>query len=191
MSLAFLSSTLFAITADTDAAKFEMRPQTKHVDVFDFSKTYPLLENIDIDARRKKKVEFNLTGEFPVLETLTYDGTFGSLVGRFTGTFPKLREVNFLCTSCAMDFNLLGKWERSCEINIRGMKEDIILKVPKDIGVIVHTKVGVRGKVVIADMKKKGWFGVLNKTYRNSLAKTSEVVLTINVEATEGRIIIE
>ena len=39
--------------------------------------------------------------------------------------------------------------------------------------------------------KKKGFFGVLNKTYRNALAETASVVLTLNIETSDGSIHIE
>lgn len=173
---------------DNSASSFTTRQEKKRVDVYDFSGSFPQLENIDIDAKRKKRVELYLTGVYPNLETLIYEGTFGSLKGELTGQFPKLKSVDILCTSCAMNFDLEGKWEKSCEINIRGMKEDICLTIPKDIGIIVRTRVGARGRVFAGDLKKKGWLGVLNKTYRNHLAETAEIVLTINIETSDGNI---
>lgn len=188
----FLSGGLYALDIqhkiDSSASSFTTRQEKKRVDVYDFSGAFHQLENIDIDAKRKKRVELYLTGEYPNLETVIYEGSFGSLKGELTGHFPKLTSVDILCTSCAMNFDLIGKWEKSCEINIRGMKEDIYLTLPKDIGIIVRTHVGARGRVFAGDLKKKGWLGVLNKTYRNPLAETADIVLTINVETSDGNI---
>lgn len=181
----------FVTSVDKGASSFEMRKKMR-VDVFDFSGGYPNLENIDIDAKRKKRVEFTLTGEYPILETIQYDGSFGILTGKLTGNFPKLRSVNFLCGSCAINLDLSSDWKQSCEINVRGAKENVILKLPKSVGLIVHTKTGVNGKVIPAEgFKKQGWFGVLNKTYHNPLVETAEIVLTLNIETTDGNIILE
>lgn len=161
------------------------------VDVFDFSGGYPNLENIDIDAKRKKRVELTLTGDYPILETINYDGSFGLLTGKLTGNFPKLKLVNFLCTSCAINLDLTSEWKQSCEIKVKGAKENVILKLPESVGLIVHTKTGARGKVIPKEgLKKKGWIGVFNKTYSNPLAETSEVVLTITIETSDGNIIL-
>lgn len=189
-----LSSSLFAIRyeGDRQASSYELRKQNRRIDTFDFTGEYPFLENIDIDARRNKKVELVLTGEYPILETINYEGTFGALKGKLTGNFPNLSLVNFLCTSCAMDLDLSAGWQRSCEINIVGMKEDIILNLPQDVGIQIKTKTGARGKVIAAEgLKKEGWFGILKKTYKNALFDTSDVVLIINVETTDGRIILK
>lgn len=180
------------ISIDPSSRSFEMRKLNKRVDVFDFSGEFPNLENIDIDAKRRKRVEFYLTGDFPLLETLTYEGCFGFLKSELTGNFPLLREINFLCTSCAMTFDLTADWQRSCDITIRGMDEDVILKLPKDVGLIIHTKTAPNGKVILGseELKKKGWFRIWKKTYRNPLVATSDVVLTINVETKKGCIIL-
>lgn len=189
-----LTSILFAerITIDPSSRSFEARPpQRMRVDTYDFEGEYPELEKIEIDARRKKNVEFLLTGEYPALETLNYEGTFGILKGELTGNFPKLSAINFLCTSCAMRLDLAADWKQSCTIHIRGADEDIVLNLPKNVGLVIHTKVGVKGKVVVCEkLKKMGWFRIFKKTYENPLAKTAPVVLTIHVETTDGRIVL-
>jgi hypothetical protein len=190
----FLGFPLFAerITLDPNARSYEMHPHKKErIDVFDFEGKYPDLENIDINARKKKYVEFYLTGDYPQLETLNYEGSFGILVGKLTGQFPKLSLVNIFCTNCAMKLDLAAEWQKSCEITIRGEDEDIYLTLPQNIGLVIHTKTGVKGKVIANEsLKKKNRFGILKKTFENELAETSEVVLTLTIEAGEGRIIL-
>jgi hypothetical protein len=185
---------LFAerITIDPSARNFEMRPPVKErVDVFDFSGEFPELENIAINARRKKNVEFYLTGDYPVLESVDYEGSFGVFTGELTGNFPKLALINFICTSCAMDFDLGAEWQSSCEINITGADEDIVLNLPKEVGLVIYTKTGLKGKVIpCEELKKKKRFGVLNKIFENSLAETAPVVLTIHIACGDGRIIL-
>ncbi len=172
---------------DPSISTFKERKQTQRIDRYDFSGVFSNLENIDIDARRKKRVEFDLTGEYPLLETLNYEGGFGHLDAKLTGAFPILQVVNFLCTNCAMEFDLGGKWEQSCEINIRGLKEDVVITLPSDVGLVIHTKTSTRGKVIASDqLKKKGWIGFWNKTFIHN--PEAEVVLTLNVETSNGRI---
>lgn len=180
-----LTSSVFAF--DPSISTFKERKQTQRIDRYDFSGVFSNLENIDIDARRKKRVEFDLTGEYPLLETLNYEGGFGHLDAKLTGAFPILQVVNFLCTNCAMEFDLGGKWEQSCEINIRGLKEDVVITLPSDVGLVIHTKTSTRGKVIASDqLKKKGWIGFWNKTFIHN--PEAEVVLTLNVETSNGRI---
>lgn len=168
-----------------------MRQVRHHVDRFDFSGSFPNLEDIDIDARKKKRVEFDLSGDYPKLASVNYEGSFGHLKGDLTGKYPLLSSVNILCTSCAMQLNLAGEWKQSCQIAIRGMKEDIVLTLPEDVGLIIHTKTSPSGKVIAKEgLKKKGWFKIWKKTYHNALAETAPVVLTLDIETTDGKIIL-
>ncbi|MCH9625492.1 MAG: hypothetical protein S4CHLAM123_06670 [Chlamydiales bacterium] len=188
-----LSTPLFAerFEADRSSSSFELRKNKQRVDTFDFPGEFPLLENIDIDAKRKKIVEFNLNGDYPILETLNYEGGFGRLTGDLTGNLPCLSLVNFLCSNCAMTLDLSGLTQTSCEVNITGMKENIILKLPEDVGLVVHTRTSPKGKVMVRKgLKKQGWTGILKKTYTNELVETAPVVLILNIELTEGRIIL-
>lgn len=193
--LVVLTSSLFAerFSADPSARSFESsQPKKQRVDVFDFEGVYPELEHINIDARRKKNVEFNLTGAYPALEMVNYEGSFGLLSGKLTGNFPQLAVINFLCSSCAMQLDLGAAWSRSCAINIRGADEDVVLTLPKDVGLEIHTKVGIKGKVIPCDgLKKKERLGILKKTYFNELAETCPIKLIINIELAEGRIILK
>jgi len=173
---------------DRSVSSFEQR-EKKHVDRFDFSGEWPNMETIDIDARRKKRVEVDLTGSYPLLESINFEGGFGLLRGEITGDFPKLERVNFLCGSSAITLDLTSAWRQSCTITVRGLNEDVTLLLPADVGLVVQTKVGARGKVYMDGLKKKG-FGIWKKNYRNPESKSSEIVLTINVETQDGNIII-
>lgn len=187
-TILFLLPALYAAPIDPSLSSFELR-ERKHVDVYDFDGEYEKLENIDIDARRKQRVEVLLTGIFPTLKTVDYQGTFGNLIGKLSGNFPHLSTVNFLCKSAMMQFDFSGKWQKNCEITIRGTTGDIVLTLPKDVGIIVNTKKMPTGKVVVNDLKKKG-MGWMAKTYVNEQLETSPVTLTFNVEVTTGRIVI-
>jgi hypothetical protein len=185
---------LFAerITIDPSTSSFELRPpQKERVDVFDFEGEFPELKKIDINARKKKNVEFYLTGDYPLLESVDYEGSFGVFKGELTGNFPKLASVNFICTNCAMQFDLDTKWQCPCEITICGENEDIILALPKDVGLVIHTRTGVKGKVVACEgLKKKKWYSITKKTFENSLIETAPVTLTINIVVGEGSIVL-
>ncbi|NGX53309.1 MAG: hypothetical protein K1000chlam4_00017 [Chlamydiae bacterium] len=187
-TLLFCIPTLHAERIDPTLSSFEQR-EKKHVDLFDFSGEYENLEDIDIDARRKKRVEVLLTGTYPVLESINYEGNFGSLTGKLSGSFPKLSLVNFLCKSAIMKLDLTGKWEHDCELNIRATAGDILLTIPTDVGVIIHTKRLPIGKVIVNDLTKKG-LGWTKKTFINELYEESPVTLTLNLEVSKGRIII-
>lgn len=187
----FTVSPLFANTVDPSATSFELRGKQR-VDVFDFPGVYAHLKNIDIDGTRKKKVELFLKGEYPLLESIEYEGGFGTLKGALTGKFPLLESVNFLCKNCAMDFDLTGDWEQNCHIVIQGLKEDITLTLPKNVGLVIHTKTAPKGKVINqCDLKKKGWLGILNKTFYNEASETEDLVLTLDIITTDGRIILK
>lgn len=191
---------LNAAPIDPSTAKFEVKEREKfRVDVFDFSGEYPQLENIDIDARRKKRVEMLLTGDYPILEKINYEGSFGSLIGKLTGSFANLTTVNFLCSSSAMQLDLTGNWQKDCEINIQGSTGNIVITLPKNVGLTVHTKTGPTGKVINnLELTKKGW-GWMQKTYINDISnfekdpenkesETDPVQIVINIEVTKAKI---
>lgn len=177
---------------DRSARSFEMRSQKKRVDRFDFSGEFSYLENIDIDARRKKCVELDVSGEYPLLREVSYEGSFGSLRGDFTGNYPLLSTLSLLCTNCAMQLDCTGKWHKDCQITIRGGKEPITLYLPEEVGLIIHTKTTVRGKVVAKEgLKQESWFQFWNKSYRNELAGHAPITLTIEIVATDGTIFLK
>lgn len=191
IALAFLiGPALFAESIDHNASSFSQRERPRErVDTYDFSGIFPNLENIDIDAKRKKRVEFDLSGEYPLLTSVNYEGSFGHLNGKLTGQYPALTLVNLFCTNCAMQLDLSGAWQRSCEINIIGQKEDVMLTLPEGVGLIIHTKTAPSGKVVAKEgLKKQGVFHIWKKTYQNDLAETADIVLTLYVETTAGKI---
>ncbi len=151
----------------------------------DFTGSFPELKTIDIDARRQKRVALKLVGDYPVLEKIQYEGTFGYLVGSLTGSFPALENVQYLCSACSINLDLTGIWEKSCRIVIKNCVEPIVLKLPKDIGVIITTKTAMKGKVKAIGLEKKRSH-LRKKVFVNSLFLTSPVVLNIEVETVKG-----
>ncbi len=192
--LFLLTAPLFAerFVPDASARSFEsIEVKKMRVDTFDFEGDFPELEEINIDARKKKNVELFLTGSYPLLERINYEGSFGILSGKITGDFPNLRLINLICRSCSMKIDLDAPWSRSCSINIHGADEDVVLTLPKNVGVEIHTKVAIKGKVIPSEgLKKMGKMAILKKSYVNELVESSPILLTIYVEVADGRIIL-
>ncbi|NGX45592.1 MAG: hypothetical protein K940chlam2_00748 [Chlamydiae bacterium] len=186
--LLFSTTSVFALRIDPSTSSFEQR-EKKYIDTFDFSGSYEKLENIDIDARRKKRVELLLTGEYPALESINYEGSFGSLSGKLLGSFPELSKVVFACSSATMDLDLSGEWKQDCEINIASPKGEIVLTLPKNVGIIVHAKRQPLGTILVEGLQKKG-MGWMNKTYINSEYGENPITLTLNLVVTEGKIVL-
>lgn len=191
LSFFFLFSSLYAEPIDSSLKSFALKETKKfRVDTFDFSGDYPDLENIEIDAKRKKCVELLLPGSYPQLEKIDYEGTFGSLEGKLTGSFPKLYEINILTLCAAMQLDFSGKWEQSCTINLRGSRENIVLSLPQQVGVILNVKTRT-GKVITNQrVKKQGW-GVFNRVYTNEESVDAPILLTVNVELDSGQLILK
>lgn len=173
-----------------DSPSFVLREARKmRVDTYDFPLNYTQLEKIEIDGRRKKEVELFLTGSFPQLRQVLYEGTFGNLVGKFTGDFPAVDKVSLLtiCAHMALDFR--GKFTQSCEITVRGSTEDIALILPQDVGVVVHTKTreGLT-RLQNSSLKRKGFWTPFNKIFENPLAESCPIVVTFRIETTSGSI---
>jgi len=182
-------SSLHANTPDRAARSYVEQPKKYRVDTYDFSGVYPNLENIDINARKKKHVKFDLSGEYPVLETVEYEGSFGLFDGKLTGFYPNLKFATFSMTNSLMDFDLRGKWQRSCEINISGTDRDVTLYLPSDIGISVEAHTGLKGSVhAPAEFKKRGWLPFAKKVYENELVETADVVLHITVSTGDGHV---
>lgn len=184
----FSTVSLWAVHIDPSTSSYELK-QKKYVDTFDFAGEYEKLKNIDIDARKKKRVELLLTGKYPALESINYEGGFGSLTGKLSGFFPALSKVVFACSSASMDLDLTGEWKQDCEINITSPKGEIALTLPKDVGVIVHAKKKLLGKIQAEGLQKKGR-GLMHKTYVNQEYGKNPVTLTLNLAVTEGSIIL-
>jgi hypothetical protein len=181
-------SPLAAQKIDPSSKSYVEQPNKYRVDTYDFSGVYPDLQNIDINARKKKHVSLDLSGEYPRLETVDYEGSFGLFNGKMTGFYPNLRMVTFAMSSALMDLDLRGKWARSCEITVTGSKRDITLYLPKDVGVKVDARTGLKGSVHAGEFKKKGWLPFTQKTYENELVETADIVLHITVATTDGHI---
>lgn len=191
--LSVLFSPLIASAAiDRTVSSFETpRPQNQRVDRYDFSGEFPNLKKVDIDAKKKKKIEFDLSGEYPLLTVVNYTGNFGHLKGDFTGNYPLLEQMNLVCGSCAMELDLNGNWQKSCHITIKGGEKDIVIQLPEEVGLVIYTKTAIPGKVIAKEsLIKHKWYKILNKTYYNDKAKTAPVVLTLDIELTDGQIIL-
>lgn len=191
LALLLLTVSLFAVEIDPSAKSFEQRQQKYQVEVYDFVGLYPNLEHIDIDAKRKKRVEFNMKGSYPVLQDIVYEGGFGTLKGELTGEFPALQTASFLCGNTAMTFNLKGNWSQSCLFTFRGMKEPLTLQIPDHVGVIAHVNTKIGAKISPGPLKKKGWWKLSHRTYQNELAEAAPVVLTFYIDVADAPVTFE
>lgn len=172
---------------DRNVRSFSKSEKKIKIDQFDFSGDWPNLENIDIDGQRKKRVEIDLSGNYPLLKQITFQGGFGILDGQLTGTYPLLESVQFLCGSRKITLDLTAQWQKNCEMKIIGSKEDITLVLPANVNLIVDTKVALKGRVFAEGLTKKGW-GVLKKRYEKISEQSEIATLTLYVETTEGNI---
>nr|WP_231881970.1 hypothetical protein [Candidatus Chlamydia sanziniae] len=178
-------STLFCSLGNTVFAvpHYVVEEERFHIDRFNFSGYFPDMESMEIEAQYKKRVEFDVTGDFPKLESIVYKGSFGYLRAKFKGHYPCLTLLNFLCTSCKMDMDFRGDWLQSGSITIRNEEEPIVLLLPKNVGVIVHTTTSLKGKVCIEGSFVKQGRGIWNKTYHNSSVGSSPVTLVFHVRS--------
>ncbi|AHK63799.1 hypothetical protein [Chlamydia avium] len=161
-----------------------------HIDRFNFSSSFPDMETMEIYAQRKKRVHFDVSGDFPRLVSIAYHGSFGFLRGKLTGNYPELTTLEFSCSSCKMDLDFRGTWYKNTFITINNESEPVTLVLPRDVGVIVHTTVSTKGKVIVeGDLVKRGR-GIWKKTYCNSLIDLSPVTLVFNVHSRSGGAII-
>ncbi|ADZ18436.1 hypothetical protein [Chlamydia psittaci] len=157
-----------------------------HIDRFNFSGEFPDMETMEIHAQRKKRVHFDVSGDFPKLESIVYNGSFGFLRAKLTGRYPELTSLVISCSSCKMDLDFRGKWERNATISLSNEAEPLTLTLPKNVGVIVHTKVSTKGKVMLeGDFEKRGR-GIWRKTYHNSLVGIAPVTLVFEVQSGSG-----
>jgi len=185
-------SPLLATRIDPSLTSFEQRQREHRVDVYDFAGEYPHLTKIDIDARRKKCVELQLTGDYPVLEKILYEGGFGSLEGNLTGQYPVLKTAQFLCGNAAMQLNFQGQWEKSCRISIRGGTETVHIKLPESVGVTARVRSKLGAKIDAGPLQKQvKWWHMTDRTYANSLAQTAEIVLHLDIEVGDAQVVFE
>jgi hypothetical protein len=191
--LIFCALPLFAERIDESCSTFDNSEKPLYrVDTFDFTGEYPDLKKIEIDAKKKMRVEVLLSGIYPALRSIRYDGTFGALNGKLTGVFPNLEQIALLCGSTSMNLDFTGQWEKSCTILITAATGDLNIKIPSDVGIVVDTKTGIKSKVVVkeSDLKKEG-YGVVNKRYMNEIAESCPVVLHFTVALREGTVTFE
>lgn len=169
---------------DKSITSFGMK-QKPRIDLFDFSGEYVNLQDIDIDGKRLKEVEMLLTGTYPVLKSISFDGGLGSVDANLTGEFPVLEKINFVCNAAALKLDLTGQWKQDCSINIDSLCGEVNLILPKDVGVVVYSKNGL-WRLHKGELKKKGW--LKNKHYFNELYEKAPITLHINIVAKEGHV---
>ena len=75
-------------------AHFLAEEEQFYMDRFVFSGQYPDMETMEIHAERKKRVQFDVTGRFPKLESVVYKGSFGLLRSKIKGECPELSFVD-------------------------------------------------------------------------------------------------
>lgn len=182
-----LSFPLWALKVDPNCRGFDNQKKTEQIDRYDFAGLFPKLEKINIDAHKRKYVELELTGEYPLLKSICFDGSFGRFDGNLTGSFPLLTDIDVKVTSNKVNLDLRGDWTQDCNIIITGTSADITLNLPKTVGLDIKTKTAPRGKVTSDWLKKKG---LLNKK-RFVANPDADVQLTLYVEVTDGQIKLE
>ncbi len=176
---------LCAAKIDPNHRKFDTSRKTQQVERYDFDGTYPQLEDVYIDAHKKKNVELKMEGEYPVLRNVTYDGSFGRVRADLTGSFPVLTDVDFKVTSSRVDLDLRGQWGSDCNIIVTGTSANVTIKLPDDVALDIKTKTTARGKAKCDKLKKKGLF--TKKRFQGG-PEDADVTLTIYVEVTDGQI---
>ncbi|WP_213358061.1 hypothetical protein [Chlamydiifrater phoenicopteri] len=167
------------------AKNFSYGEEELHIERFDFSKKYPELQDIEIDAKRNKRVFLDCSGQFPLLKTISYEGTFGVLNGTFTGNYESLDYVSICCTSCKINLTFDGTWRKNAYVNICNRSEAICLRLPKTIGVIIQTHTSFGGKVNISPEYFQTKKGLRNKSFRNELAG-SVPTITFDIQTGDG-----
>ncbi|BAE81628.1 conserved hypothetical protein [Chlamydia felis Fe/C-56] len=156
------------------------------MDRFNFSGKFLDMETMEIHAQRKKRVHFDASGVFPKLESIVYNGSFGFLRAKLTGWYPELTSLVIACSSCKMDLDFRGKWEKNTSISVSNESAPLTLTFPKDVGVIVHTKVSTKGKVIVEGNFEKQGRGIWKKTYHNSLVGIAPITLVFDVHSGSG-----
>lgn len=184
----FFGTSLHALRIDPNASSFAQR-EKKKVEVYDFTGDYPKLEDVDIDARKKINVELLLSGNYPLLKKINFEGGFGAVSGAITGTFPLLETVDIVCTDSLLSLNLDAKWEKECTINIAGTG-DIVLNLPKDIGLLVTIKTATPFEKIYVNhpslFKRKGI--LMQKIFLNPIAEGETRPIKINIISAKGTI---
>ncbi len=183
-----LAAPLLAIKINPSATGFDDHKKRHYVDSYDFSGLFPHLENIDIDAHKKKCVEVDMSGEYPLLRSFCFDGSFGTFDGMLTGSFPLLSELEFSVTDNNMKIDLRGDWQKDCDITLVGRDAEVVIKLPKGVGLDIRTKTATRGKVVAEGLKKKG-FGFNKKRFL--VHPEAEITLHLDLQIANGRIILQ
>ncbi|QVE48706.1 hypothetical protein SBV42_02825 [Chlamydia crocodili] len=182
----FIFSSLLSVSLPVFSEHYISEDEKFYIDRFNFSGEFPDMETMEIHAQRKKRVHFDASGEFPKLESIVYNGSFGFLRAKLTGNYPGLTSLVFTCSSCKMDLDFRGNWHKNTTISVSNESEPLTLTFPKNVGVIVHTKVSTKGKVVLeGDFEKRGR-GIWNKTYHNSLVGIAPITLVFEVHSGSG-----
>ncbi len=180
----------FSFAFSEGPAHYLSEDEKFYVDTFDFSGNFPDTETIEIHAQRKKRVHFDVSGQFPKLETISYQGAFGLLRAKLTGEYPELSLLTMSCTSCKMDLDFRGNWKKNVTVQISNESEPITVILPKEVGVIVHTQVSMKGQVITSSELTQKGRGIWRKTFQNSLVREAPVTLTFHINSSNGGTII-
>lgn len=186
----FLCLRLFAAeTALVDAAQLSLTiDKPGHDSRITLSENYPELHSVEIDVKQRR-ADIQLLGEFPVLETVEIDTSWGQVWTKFHGTFDQLREINVQSGSGRVVLDLRGDWKCDCVVHVKSVDGRITVKLPQDIGVIVHPSVAQRYNLFQNGLKRAKWWS--NDTLTNPEWGESPITLEVFVESQSGNVLLE
>lgn len=140
-------------------------------------KGVPALEDI---ADFRNKWDLRLNNDVPM--NLSLDMGAGTSDLQLAGLSLTGLDINLGASESTVDLN--GKWMHDLDVTIKAGVGDVIVRLPKDIGVRVEVETAI-GTMDAPGLKQDG------NVYTNTAYGVSDVTLNINVQAGIGQINLE
>lgn len=179
-----LPSAASALNIDPEATSLSTQVTTSNSQVLDLE--YNNLRTINIDTDAEPTItHLVLSGNFPVLHSITIEGTHKKFNGEFVGSFPNLTNVDIQATSGKTMLDLNGIWVRDANINVVSTSGEVRLRLPQDMG--VQIQVNKTSGTIYNNYTGESW----GTNFKNSLYKKTKTNLNITIHVTSGNVYLQ
>lgn len=146
-----------------------------------------VLRTVMFDVRSASgSVKANLAGPQPALRVVETVTASGDIALQLNGDYAALTTLHTRSASGQTDLTFGKNWQDDLDARIESVSGNVILRVPRDIGVIIGLST-ISGRV---DTRSAGSFQAKGRTFSNAVLGSTDATLQFRVSTISGGITI-